>query len=283
MGLQTLDPEEQRRVGRPYAPETVHAAVEAIDRVGFENVNYDLIYGLDGQRRETWLESLSTTVGFGPKTITLYPVVFRPLTVIQKRLQQDAARFMPDPSKYALYDESVEYLAGRGYHQDSFVRFTTLGHDGLQQEAADFAGVPLLGLGAGARSYTDTTHYSTNFAVRRTATLDIIHGFVGHDHRRDEPLDLGFVLDGDEQRRRYCILNLSLGTLDPARYAARFGGATLDDFAGELDALAQEGCARVDEAGVWHLTRKGYKYSNVIGTLLKSSRVDGLERTYVST
>src|SRR5436190_1494248 len=54
MGLQTLDPEEQRRVGRPYAPEAVFGAVEAINAIGFENVNYDLIYGLEGQGRETW-------------------------------------------------------------------------------------------------------------------------------------------------------------------------------------------------------------------------------------
>ena len=282
MGLQTLDPEEQRRVGRPYSPATVLAAVDAINATGFANVNYDLIYGLDGQQRDSWLASLGTTVGFGPKTITLYPVVFRPLTVIQKRLHQASAQFMPDQSKYALYDESVAYLAERGYHQDSFVRFTTLGHDGLQQEAADFAGVPLLGLGAGARSYTDAVHYGTDFAVRRTATLDIIHGFVGHDHRPDNPIDLGFVLDDDEQRRRYCILNLSLGELAPARYAARFPGASLDDFAGELDALVAEGCVYLD-AGVRRLTPKGYKYSNVIGTILKSERVDALERTYIST
>jgi len=80
---------------------------------------------------------------------------------IQKQLYSDTAG--------GIYGRDMEtYLAGRGYHQDSFVRFTTLQHDGLQQEAADFGGVPLLGLGAGARSYTDTTHYSTDFAVHKT-------------------------------------------------------------------------------------------------------------------
>jgi oxygen-independent coproporphyrinogen-3 oxidase len=281
MGLQTLDPEEQHRVGRPYAPGDVFRAVEAIDAVGFDNVNYDLIYGLEGQERATWLATLSTTVGFRPKTVTLYPVVFRPLTVIQKRLERHAGGFMPDESKYALYDESVAYLAERGFHQDSFVRFTILPAGGLRQETADFSGVPLIGFGAGARSYSDWIHYSTDFAVRRTATLDIIRGFIAHDHRPESPVGLGFLLDDDEQRRRFCILNLSLGRLDPAAYARRWGGATLADFAAELDALAGEGCTRVDATGAHALTARGYKYSNVIGALFKSDRVAALERDYV--
>ncbi len=283
MGLQTLNEEERKRVGRPYAAEAVFRAVESIQRVAFENVNYDLIYGLESQRPETWLRSLDTTLDFQPQTVTLYPVVFRPLTVIDKRREKHAQGFMPNASKYALYDESVAYLSERGFRQNTFVRFTTLAHDGLRQEVADFAGVPLLGLGAGARSYSDTVHYGTDFAVRKPETLDIIHGFISHEHRPDEKVGLGFVMDEQEQKRRFCILNLSLGRLDPAAYAWRFGGAGLEDFAEELGALVAEGCVKVDAAGVHALTPKGFKFSNVIATLFKSDTVDALERAFRPT
>ena len=281
MGLQTLDAEEQKRVGRPYAAEAVERAVASINDLAFDNVNYDLIYGLEGQRPATWFRSLDTAVGFAPKTITLYPVVFRPLTAIQKRFERNAGGFLEDESKYAIYDESVRFLARRGFRQDSFVRFTTLPRGGLRQETADFAGVPLLGLGAGARSYSDVAHYGTDFAVRKAATLDIIGGFIRHDHRPDRPLDRGFLLGDDERRRRFCVLNLSLGELDPGDYARRFGIDSLADFAPELGALAAEGCVDVTSGGVYRLTSRGFKYSNVMGELFKSPRVDALERSYV--
>lgn len=281
MGLQTLDADELRRVGRPYDMRTVHGAVAAIAAAGFENVNYDLIYGLEGQTPASWEASLLGTVAFGPQTITLYPVVFRPLTVIDRRRERGADRFAADASKYDLYDTSVELLAGAGYHQNSFVRFTTLGTDGYQQEAADFAGVPLLGLGAGARSYTDAVHYGTDFAVGRRSTTDIIDGFVGHDHRPGERLSLGFALSEDERMRRFCILTLALGRLDPAAFARRFPGSDLGPFADELDALAAEGCTRTDGTGARCLTPRGFKYSNVIATLFRSAAVAELERAYV--
>jgi oxygen-independent coproporphyrinogen-3 oxidase len=221
------------------------------------------------------------TLAFAPTTVTLYPVVFRPLTVIDKRRRADGLRFAADEAKYHRYDLSVAELASRGYRQDSFVRFTTLDRDGYQQEAADFSGVPLLGLGAGARSYADRVHYGTDFAVGRKATTDIIAGFVGHDHRTDEPVPLGFELDDDERMRRFCILTLSLGRLDPAAFATRFPGSDLRLFADELDALSAEGCVEVDAVGCYELTPNGFKYSSVIATLFRSSAVEALEEAYV--
>lgn len=281
MGVQTLDPDELRLVGRSHMAADVKRAVADIQAAGFRNANYDLIYGLEGQTRESWLRSLAGTTAFAPQTVTIYPIVFRPLTAIARRQARDRDAFLENASKYALYDESVDLLAEQGYRQDSFVRFTTLARDGYQQEVADFSGVPLLGLGAGARSYSHEVHYGTDFAVRKSSTLAIISGFVEHEHRPDAPVGLGFELDPEEQRRRFCILTLSLGRLDAFAYARRFPGSRLDDFAAELDALEHEGCVRRDAGGSFDLTRKGFKFSNVIATLFASRAVKELEDAYV--
>lgn len=281
MGLQTLDPEEQRRTGRPYSQEVLARAVAAIQGSDFENTNYDLIYGLRGQTRQTWFESLHGTLSFAPQTITIYPIVFRTEARIERQLAGDETAFMSNEEKYAVYDETVARLADRGFHQDSFVRFTTLSHDGLRQEEADFSGVPLLGLGPSARSYSPNVHYSTDFAVSRSSTMEIITGYVEHDHHPLEPLGLGFVLDDDEHRRRFITLNLSLGSLDPEAFARRFGAGVLKAFAPELDALEAEGCLARDVGGAYRMTAKGFKYSNVIGEMFKSARVDHLEQTFV--
>src|SRR6185436_2144178 len=169
-------------------------------------------------------------------------------------------RFMENESKYALYEDSVSFLAGRGFQQNSFVRFSRCASDGLQQEVSDFAGVPLVGFGAGSRSYSAAVHYSTDFAVRRPETEEIIADFIASEHRPDVVPGLGFVLDAGEQRRRHCILNLSLGCLDAGAYARRFDRDIRHDFGGELEALAAEGCVTADERDRYRLTRKGFKY-----------------------
>lgn len=280
MGLQSLDPREQARAGRRYEPRQVFEAVEAIDAAGFDNVNYDLIYGLEGQTRQTWFHSLETTVGFRPQTVTLYPVVVRPLTSLSKRVVLRQAQFMSNAAKYRLYDESVEALRSDGFEQNSFVRFSRRRGDGLRQEAEDFSGVPVLGFGAGARSSTSSFHYGSEFAVQRLESLDIIQAFIEHEHAPDSRVGIGFELSLDEQKRRFCILNLSLGGIDRALYQTRFGSEPEADFADELSALVAEGCCTADASG-YRLGSKGFKYSNVIGDLFQSSLVSELEAGFV--
>jgi oxygen-independent coproporphyrinogen III oxidase len=280
MGVQTLDPEEARLVGRRYALSTVHATAEAIRATGFANVNYDLIYGLEGQTRTTWLASLAATVGLGPETVTVYPVVVRPLTAIEKRRAKRSEAFGSSSSLYALYDETTAFLAQQGFRQNTFVRFSKCWHDGLRQEVSDFSGVPLLGLGAGARSYTRRVHYGTDFAVRRRPTEAIIQSYSEKKHDPSEVPSLGFVLSDDEERRRWCVLSLSLGTLDRARYRETFGREAGDDFAEELGALETERCVETHASG-YRLTPLGFKYSNAIGELFKSVEVDALEQAFV--
>lgn len=279
MGIQTLDPDEARRAGRRYPIGRVYEAAQTIADAGFANVNYDLIFGLEGQTRETWLRSLDGTLGLGPDTITVYPIVFRPLTVIGRHQQRPGAAFLGNEQKYALYDETVDVLLAAGYRQNTFVRFSRRETDGLLQEVADFGGVPLLGLGAGSRSYSPRLHYSTDFAVGRASTLEIIEGFAGHRHDPAETPSIGFVMGPDESRRRYCILNLSLGRLDRGAYRRRFG-SDLDEWADQLDALFDADCARIADDGSIVLTRRGFKYSNVVATLFQSAAVRELEADY---
>jgi oxygen-independent coproporphyrinogen-3 oxidase len=280
MGVQTLDPQEAERAGRRYPIERVGEAAELIASIGFANVNYDLIYGLEGQTRETWLYSLHGTLAFAPDTVTLYPIVFRPLTVIERRSDRSAGAFLDNAEKYRMYDDAVEILDGLGFRQNTFVRFSRRQVDGLLQEAADFGGVPLLGLGAGSRSYSPKLHYSTDFAVRSQSTNAIIEGFVSHRHETTETPQIGFTMDQEETRRRYCILNLSLGRLSRSSYERQFG-SSLDEWSEEIDALVDAGCADREAEGTVVLTRNGFKYSNVIATLFQSEAVTALEQGYV--
>jgi oxygen-independent coproporphyrinogen-3 oxidase len=280
MGVQTLDPDEAARAGRRYPIERVSEAAELISSIGFANVNYDLIYGLEGQTRQSWLNSLRGTLAFAPDTVTLYPIVFRPLTLIERRNKRITGAFLNNAEKYRMYDDAVEILNGLEFRQNTFVRFSHKPVDGLMQEAADFGGVPLLGLGAGSRSYSPRLHYSTDFAVRTQSTNAIIEGFAEHNHEPSETPQIGFVMNREEARRRYCILNLSLGRLNRVAYEKQFD-SSLDEWSEEIDALVDASCADKAEDGAVVLNRRGFKYSNVIATLFQSDAVTALEHGYV--
>ena len=61
----------------------------------------------------------------------------------------------------------------------------------------------MVGLGAGARSYTSRLHYSSQYAVARTDTINIIDHYLALDEERFAHAEHGYVLDEEEQRRRW--------------------------------------------------------------------------------
>jgi oxygen-independent coproporphyrinogen-3 oxidase len=280
MGVQTTVPGELKQIGRPYAPEVALAAMDRLAAASFESVNFDLIYGLNGQTRSTFAAVLQSVIDRGPGTLTLYPIVARPVTPIFKAQATGKAPLAPQSHLYDLYDDSFEILTGQGFSQESMVRFTKLPRGrGYWQEFRDFAGDPVLGLGVGARGYAERVHYATRFPVAAGKADAAIRDFVSSDHDPDKSPDLAYVLSADEQFRRYVILGLSLGQVDLRAARERFGPLP-EGLAEGIERLAAEGYAEARPDGHVVLTAAGFKYSSAALSTLKAPRVVEHERAY---
>lgn len=72
LGVQTFDPEVQRRVNRIQPFERVKAAVGEIRRGGVEAVNFDMMYGLPGQTPDNVAASLKAALSLVPDRVALF-------------------------------------------------------------------------------------------------------------------------------------------------------------------------------------------------------------------
>ena len=119
----------------------------------------------------------------------------------------------------------------------------------------------MVGLGCGARSYTSTLHYSSEYAVGSTGVRQIIADYMARSNETFDYADYGFVLDEEEQRRRYLIQSLlqadgaageeAVGGDDLQRRVVGVDGG-LGAVVGTCDAAAavvDRGAAALDAAG----------------------------------
>ena len=130
----------------------------------------------------------------------------------------------------------------------------------------------MVGLGAGARSYTRSVHYSSEYAVGRTGVLEIIRGYLGQDDSEFDRVDYGFELDVKEQQRRYILKSLlradGLALCDYRNY---FGSEARSDFP-QLDELLESDLALVVN-GTLQLLPAGLDLSDAIGPWFYSDSV----------
>lgn len=280
-GIQTFDATELRATGRPYPAELGLEVLRRVTELGFADVNADLIYGLPHQTFESWLHNVELVADLGLPTLTLYPLMIRPVTAYYKQEQSHKVEFVPDRTKFEWHDAAREILERAGYRQETAVVFVKAGTGGgYQQQYREFGGTPTLGVGAGARSSAPNAHYSTDYAVAFQPTLAIIEDYVDSIDAGRTAARFGFVLDDDEKVRRYAVQALQLPRgIDEDVFEAETGVRIDGYFPGALEALEEEGCLERTD-GRLRLTDRGVKYSDICVTLFFSERVSTLEAEY---
>jgi oxygen-independent coproporphyrinogen-3 oxidase len=276
LGVQSFVDDEVRTLGRAQTRHQARKALSIITSANFTCRNVDLIYGITGQTVSSWQFSLEEALEFAPDELYLYPLYVRPLTGLgQKSLPAGDNRL-------ALYRAGRDFLLSRGYQQISMRLFRKQSYQQPEGPVYCCQEDGMLGLGAGARSYTAGLHYSTEYAVGRAGVLKITRHYVSRSHQEFAHADYGCDLNLDEQKRRYVLKSiLRVPGLALAGYVTVFGSEPINDFP-ELQQLLDNGWA-VEADGCLSLTSEGLELSDVIGPWLCSAGVRERMRTYTLT
>jgi oxygen-independent coproporphyrinogen III oxidase len=274
MGVQSVVPAETEAVHRHQSPASVDRSLVALaDAIPIRNV--DLIYGLPGQTSDSLGRSIDHVRGLGANEIYLYPLYVRPLTTLGR------TRRRWDDHRVALYRAGRDHLRDLGWQQRSMRRFTapkTSADDGPAYRCQDDG---MVGLGAGARSYTRTLHYATPFAVGQREIRSRIEAWIDQPDADLRIARHGYRLDVDEQRRRYVLLSLLDEGVERASYRARFGDDVLAHLP-ELREALEVGFVLADDAAL-RLTERGLDHSDVLGDWLQSPAVRAGRATWLAS
>lgn len=275
IGIQSFLDNETKALGRPQKNREVVDALNRIRRYNFDTLNLDLIYGTHGQSPEDWQYSLEQALTFEPEEIFIYPLYVRALTGITRMGQQATDQ------REALYRQAKRYLTEAGYEQISmrlFRRRNVNSSKAVVNYSCQEDG--MIGLGAGARSYTSEVHYSSEYAVARGNIRHIIGDYIAKDAEAFRYADYGIVLPIEEQKRRFLIKSiLHASALDTKRYETLYGSAALNDFP-QLQDLLAHGLANTGQSGLISLSSVGIDHSDAIGPWLYSDPIKELIQTF---
>lgn len=268
MGVQSFVEAEARAAGRPQNLQEVEAALQHLKAADFPILNLDLMYGLPGQTRASWLASLRRALEYAPEELYLYPLYVRPLTGLEKRGASQGEN--GGENRLELYRTGRDFLRENGYHQVSMRMFARSQTSDAPLYCCQQDG--MVGVGCGARSYTQRLHYSREYAVSATGVRAILDDYGQRDAASFRDANYGFWLDDEERKRRFLIQSLlqSAGLSFDA-YCAQFESAALDDVE-QLQELAALELA-TDDGKYLRLNDAGLERADVIGPWLASARV----------
>jgi len=132
LGVQTFSDELLQLWGRGARKKDIISAVELVRKEGFQNLNIDLILGLqvqDTQEKSAALfrEDLSSAVSIEPAHISVYMLTPGTESRLQERRKSGNRRAMDDSTMEKLYLYTVRFLYKSGYSQYEVSNFAKKG------------------------------------------------------------------------------------------------------------------------------------------------------------
>ena len=264
-GVQTFDKRVLHYSGRKYDPELGYQAIQQALKLGFSNVNGDLIVGLPTSTREIFLGDVSLMLELAPHTITLYQDMTRPVTRFGKMAE---AGILPEVSQQEIYEWSMiadDMLSSSGYERRTLTCWVKKG-GGYQQGEDIYEEIPLIGFGPGARSYGPQAHYSTEYVVSTRFINNQIHLWKKNVEQGQFPELVGYLLTPDIKMRRAVIF----GLMSQQGVSRESIGSRFDP---ELKALEHAGMA-YEWDGFWRYTEEGKGYSGALSKMFFGDEIE---------
>lgn len=179
MGVQSWDEKLLETLGRVHNRAQALRSYEILREAGVPNINLDFIFGVPGQTREIWNETLKTTIDLRPDHISSYCLTYEEDTDFLKRLQ--SGTFQLDEELDAdLFEATMDILAAGGYTQYEISNYAHPGRECLHN-LAYWEGHDYIGLGPSAYSTVGSSRWknisNTEEYVHRISKNQPTHDF----------------------------------------------------------------------------------------------------------
>lgn len=162
LGVQSLQPEKLKLLGRIHDREQAINAVRIAKHAGFDNFNLDIMYGLPQQTIAEALQDVQDALQHEPTHFSWYQLTIEPNTLFYHQ----RPTLPQDDMIWEMQLAGQEFLQKNNFHQYEVSAYAQpdkqCAHNKNYWEFGDY-----LGIGAGAHSKITDNHHVTRFAQVR--------------------------------------------------------------------------------------------------------------------
>ncbi|WP_374373626.1 radical SAM family heme chaperone HemW [Tabrizicola sp.] len=218
LGIQSLDPDDLRRLGRMHTVDEAARAI-AIAQSTFQRVSIDLIYARQDQTLAAWRDELHRALDFGTSHLSLYQLTIEDGTVFGQMHAKNLLRGLPEEDLSAdMFELTQEITRAAGLPAYEVSNHARPGdesrHNLIYWRMGDYAGI---GPGAHGRLTLDSIRFATAAERMPAPWLDRTLTAPGSAEHADR-------LTAEDRASEYLMFALRLregASLD--RYAALAG------------------------------------------------------------
>lgn len=256
IGLQATQNRLLQMLGRIHQYEDFEKVFEEARKVGFRNINVDLMLGLPTQTLEEVEQSLEKVIQLKPEHISIYSLILEEGTALEKLVSNGELEMLPEDLERKMYWETKKILEQNGYEHYEISNFAKKGfcskHNMSCWEQEEY-----VGFGVGAHSYMDKKRFS-NLENLPKYLENVENGEFLQNQILQETQNF------EAQAKEYMMLGFrKLEGISISQFEQKFHIHPLFYFRFEISKLEGEGLIEVDLDKI-RLTKKGLDFANLV-------------------
>ena len=254
IGLQTTNDELLKQIGRIHNYEQFLETYKLAKKVGFKNINVDLMLGLPNQRIIDLKESLENVLRLAPKHISVYSLIVEDGTPIANKIKNGKLKLPDDELERNMYWYVKNTLELNGYKHYEISNFAKIGYES-RHNLAYWQDKFYLGLGAGAHGYYNQKRVQNPFDIDE---------YIKKCNQKILPFINEEIVDEKAHIEEFCFLGLRMAKgIDKEIFKQKFN-TDIENLYGEILPNLEKDGLIINTQKYIYLTSKGMKFGNQV-------------------
>jgi oxygen-independent coproporphyrinogen-3 oxidase len=158
IGLQAWQDSLLIKLGRIHNLNDFLEGYAAARRVGFNNINIDLMFGIPDQSMEDWVETVKNVIAINPEHVSCYSLIIEEGTPFKRLYDENKLNLVDEDIERDMYHFAINELKKAGYQHYEISNFSKKGFE-CKHNITYWNLNEYLGVGAGAHSYVDNKRF----------------------------------------------------------------------------------------------------------------------------
>ena len=256
IGLQSTQNNLLKTIGRIHNFEEFLETYKMARKVGFKNINVDLMLGLPNQKISDLKESLEKVLELKPEHISVYSLIVEENTPIADKIEKNELILPEEETERNMYWYVKNTLELNGFHHYEISNFAKKGFESKHNlncwEQQEY-----IGIGTSAHSYVENVRYSNTENLEKY--IDNIEQGTPENNKI-----IHEVQNENDKKKEFMLLGLrKIDGIKISEFKKVFGDNPIYLFRNELKKLSDEELIEIDD-DIIRLTNKGIDLANLV-------------------
>ncbi|ELC8432232.1 TPA: radical SAM family heme chaperone HemW [Clostridium perfringens] len=254
MGLQAKQDNLLKGLGRIHNYKIFKENFLLAKKVGFNNINVDLMFGLPNQRLNEWEETLREIISLEPAHISAYSLIIEEGTAFYNLYENDKLKLPTEEEERKMYHLAKKILEENGFNQYEISNYAKERKE-CRHNLAYWNMDNWIGVGSAAASYING---------KRIKNISSVEEYINSINEKGEAVEEIINNSKNDNIEEFMFMGLrKINGIDENEFKKRFS-MNINDVYGEiLNKYIDEGLL-IRESGRIFLSEKGIEISNVI-------------------